>query len=177
MTVFSNAMRRLCAVGAGLSMALVFLIIFGNASRRYLFGNSVSWGEELPIYLTIYGVMFGLAQAYLSDSHIRFTVLTDMLSDRVRRLLFTGVDAVTVVAGIALTWSGIVFGIRRADRDASGLTALADAIAGATGLPALEWLGRMGPWQLAIAFGGALLTIAAMIRFAERLAEFGKAPA
>ncbi len=177
MAMISAAMRRICAFGAGLCMALVFLVIFGNASRRYLFGSSVAWGEELPIYLTIYGTMFGFALAYLTDTNIRFSVLTDALSERARRMLFTAVDAVTVLAGIALTWSGVVFGLRRADRDASGLTSLADAWARATGLPALEWLGRMGPWQCAIAFGGALLTLAAAIRFAERLADLRKGTA
>ncbi len=171
MALVSTAMRRFCAFGAGLCMALVFLVIFGNASRRYLFGEAVAWGEELSIYLTIYGVMFGFALAYLTDANIRFSVLTDALSQRTRRLLFAGVDAVTVATGVALAWSGILFGVRRADRDASGLSSLADSWAQATGLPILEWLGRMGPWQFAIAFGGVLLTISAAIRFCERLAD------
>lgn len=171
MSALPNLLRRVCAFGAGLSMALIFLIIFLNSLRRYVVGRSVPWGEELPIYLSIYGVMFGLAFAYLTDAHIRFSVVTDVLSSRVRHILFLIADIVTVIAGIGLTWAGIVFGIRRADRDASGLTSIADAIAQATGITSLEWLGRMGPWQMAIAFGGALLTLAAIARFTERLSE------
>ena len=170
MRTVSRTLQRLCAFGAGLSMALVFGIIFLNASGRYLFGNSVSWGSELPIYLTIYGVMFGSALAYLTDSHIRFTVLTDLLSEGIRRTLFTVVDVVTFASALALIWSGYAFAASRPQTDASGLTSLADRIAAATGLTWLEWLGRMGPYQAAIAFGGALLAVAAAIRFAERLA-------
>lgn len=169
MTILSRAMNRFCAFGAGLSMALVFLIIFVNAVRRYLVGRSVPWGEELPVYLAIYGVMFGLALAYLSDRHIRFAVISDMLSEGVRRKLFAAIDLVTAGAGVALVFSGIEFASRRPDRDASGITALADWLAQSTGIVALEWLGRVGPYQAAIAFGGALLAVAALVKFAERL--------
>ena len=171
MTALSSILRRICAFGAGASMALVFAIIFVNATRRYTMGVSVPWGEELPIYLTIYGVMFGLALAYLTDSHIRFAVLTDQLSARTRARLYAGVDVVTALTAAALTWSGIALGLRRADRAASGLARAAGDLADATGIAQLEWIGRMGPWQLAIAFGGALLTLAALVRLAERLSE------
>jgi TRAP-type C4-dicarboxylate transport system permease small subunit len=171
MAALSSILRRACAFGAGLCMAAVFVIVFVNASRRYLVGASVPWGEELPVYLTIYGVMFGLALAYLTDSHIRFSVLTDLMPARARARLLAAVDLATAATGAALAWSGVAFGLRRADRAAPGLSRAAGDLADATGIAALEWLGRMGPWQLAIAFGGALLTAAALVRFAERLSE------
>ncbi len=161
--------RRVFGLGAGLSMALVFLVIFCNSLRRYTLGRSVPWGEELPIYLTIYGVMFGLALGYLSDSHIRFTLVIDMLSDRVRRALLIGSDAVTIIAGAALAWAGHAFAMRRGDVTASGLKSTADALASWAGIDALSWLGRVGPYQYAIAFGGALLALAATLKLAERL--------
>ena len=71
MTAVSRIYQRLLASGAGLMMALVFAIIFVNSLRRYTTGKSLSWGEELPIYLAIYGVMFGIGLAYLQDRHIR----------------------------------------------------------------------------------------------------------
>ncbi|MHA7876191.1 TRAP transporter small permease [Roseivivax sp.] len=160
--------RRVFGFGAGLSMALVFLVIFVNSTRRYLVGRSVPWGEELPIYLTIYGVMFGLALAYLHDAHIRFTILVDMLPARAKRRLFMVADVVTVVSGLALAYAGHLFAVRRGDVDASGLKATADALASTTGIEALVWLGRVGPYQYAIAFGGLILAIAAALKLAER---------
>ncbi|MGR3379161.1 TRAP transporter small permease [Salipiger abyssi] len=161
--------RWVCGFGAGASMALVFVVIFFNSLRRYTVGRSVTWGEELPIYLTIYGVMFGLALAYLTDSHIRFTVLIDTLSARVRRVLFLFSDVVTVITGAALAYAGHVFAMRRGDVTASGLKSTADELASSTGIEALVWLGRVGPYQYAIAFGGALLAVAAALKLAERL--------
>jgi TRAP-type C4-dicarboxylate transport system permease small subunit len=150
-------------------MALVFAIIFVNSLRRYTVGQSVSWGEELPIYLTIYGVMFGLALAYLQDRHIRFTVLTDFLSVSVREKLFAAVDLVSFATGVALAFSGHAFAVRRGNLDASGLKSAGNWLAETTGIDALVWVAKVGTWQYAIAIGGALLAVAAALKFFERI--------
>ncbi|MDH3195741.1 MAG: TRAP transporter small permease [Hyphomicrobiales bacterium] len=171
MAVFHRLAHRFFALGAGLSMALVFGIIFVNSLRRYTIGKSLEWGEELPIYLTVYGVMFGVALAYLQDRHIRFTILTDFLSQRARSRLFAAVDLATVAIGVTLAWSGVLFATRRGAVEASGLIGTAKALAQSTGAEWLVHLGRMGTWQSAMVFGGTILAIAAAIRFATRIRE------
>jgi TRAP-type C4-dicarboxylate transport system permease small subunit len=171
MARIDRIVQTILAAAAGTMMALVFLIIFVNSVRRYTTGASIPWGEEAPIYLAIYGVMFGMGLAYLQDRHIRFTVLTDLVSQTLRRRLFAAMDLVTAATGAVLLWSGLAFAARRPDRTASGLIGSARDLAEATGIPALEWLGRMGTWQASIAVGGAILLIVALIRFALRLRE------
>lgn len=169
MSAISRMVQRIYAFGAGLSLALVFVIVFVNSARRYASGRSFPWGEELPIYLTIYGVMFGIGLAYLQDRHIRFSILTDALSNRVKSRLFGAVDLVTIAVGMGLAWSGAVFVARRGAVEASGLIGTAKDMAVATGLPWAEWLGLMGTYQASIAFGGIVLALAGAIRFADRL--------
>lgn len=79
MSTLHRLASRIFGFGAGLSMAPGFGIIVVNVLRRYTVGSAIEWGEELPIYLTIYGVKFGIGLAYLQDRHIRFTILTDLL--------------------------------------------------------------------------------------------------
>ena len=171
MSAIHRLASRIFGFGAGLSMALVFGIIFINSLRRYTLGKSFEWGEELPIYLTVYGVMFGIALAYLQDRHIRFTILTDVLSRQARSRLFAAVDLATAAIGATLAWSGLLFAARRGDVEASGLIGTAKALAEGTGADWLVHIGRMGTWQAAIGFGGAVLVIAAAIRFGTRLQE------
>lgn len=166
----NRAYRRFLATGAGLCMALVFAVVFVNSLRRYAAGRSVEWGEELPIYLTIYGVMFGLSLAYMQDRHIRFTILTDFLPHRMRAALFCAVDLLMVGIGGMLVWSGYGFATRRASIDSSGLIGTARGLVEATGIEALIWIGRVGTYQFAIAAGGLLLMLAAALKFAERRA-------
>ena len=135
-----RAARRIFGFGAGSCMALVFMIIFMNSLRRYTLGRSVAWGEELPIYLTIYGVMFGLALAYLNDQHIRFTIVTDTLRKRVRHVLFAIADVVTFFAGLGLAYAGHVFALRRGSVDSPGLKSTADYLASVSGIDALVFV-------------------------------------
>lgn len=165
----NRLVERILACFAGLSIALVFAIIFVNALRRYTIGKSLPWGEELPIYLTIYGVMFGVALAYMQDRHIRFTLLTDAMSDTLRARLYLVVDALTALSGFGLLMAGHAFATRRGNLDSSGLKSAAGWLHDTTGVEALLWVGKTGTWQYAITIGGALLCLAAVLKFAERL--------
>lgn len=169
MEPINRYVRRIFAFGAGSSLMLIFGIIFLNAVRRYSIGKSFAWGEELPVYLAVYGVMFGIAYAYMTDSHIRFAVISDMLPERVRHWLFAVTDVITIIVGGALVFAGYAFVQRRGNLDSPGLKSTGDWLAEVTGLPALEWIGKVGVWQYAIAFGGVILVIAALLRLIERV--------
>ena len=49
-----------------------------------------------------------------------------------------------------------------------------DWLAETTGVQFLEWIGKVGTWQYAIAIGGVILAIAAGLRLFERLGASGR---
>lgn len=159
----------LFASGASLSMLLLFLIIFFNSVRRYAFGKSLEWGEELPVFIAIYGVMFGMAWAYMQDRHIRFTILVGFLSSQKERWLRILVDLVMIVTGAILTYSGWLFVVKRGGMESSGMINLAKQLRAQTGWDFMIWLGHFYPYQAAIMIGGAMLTLAALLKFFLRL--------
>ena len=165
--LFSN----LCAGGAGLSMLGLFLVIFVNSARRYTLGKSLEWGEELPVFLSIYGVMFGMAWAYLQDRHVRFTILVAFIPRTGIERLYLLVDVVMVFLGGMLAWSGYLFAEKRGAVEASGLINGARALRDATGWDGFVVLGQMYPYQFAMAVGGVLLAIAATLRLLDRVAS------
>ncbi len=160
---------QFAAAGASLSMAVLFLIVFINSLRRYAIGKSFEWGEELPIFIAIYGVMFGIAWAYIQDRHIRFTMLVRFLSESLTRKLYIIVDLVMVVNGVLLTYSGWMFVIKRGRVEASGIINLAKDLKALTGWDSLIWIGHQYPYQAAMVLGGAILAIAALLRLLQRL--------
>ena len=162
---------QFAAAGASLSMAVLFLIVFINSTRRYAIGKSFEWGEELPIFIAIYGVMFGIAWAYIQDRHIRFTMLVRFLSESLIRKLYIIVDLIMVVNGGLLTYSGWMFVIKRGRVVASGIINLAIDFASLTGWDSLIWLGHQYPYQAAMVLGGVMLTIAALLKLLLRLTE------
>jgi len=162
---------QFAAAGASLSMAGLFLIVFINSTRRYAIGKSFEWGEELPIFIAIYGVMFGIAWAYIQDRHIRFTMLVRFLSESLIRKLYIIVDLIMVVNGVLLTYSGWMFIIKRGRVEASGIINLAKDLKALTGWDSLIWIGYQYPYQAAMVLGGAMLAIAALLKLLLRLTE------
>ena len=167
----SRRFSQLAAGGASLSMSLLFLIVFVNSLRRYAIGKSLEWGEELPVFIAIYGVMFGVAWAYLQDRHIRFTMLVHFLSESMTRKLYILVDLIMVLNGIMLTYSGWMFVIKRGRLESPGIINLAKWLKALTGWDGMIWIGHMYPYQAAIVVGGVTLTIAALLKLLMRLTE------
>jgi TRAP-type C4-dicarboxylate transport system permease small subunit len=161
----------LAAAGASLSMAMLFLMVFINSTRRYAIGKSFEWGEELPIFIAIYGVMFGIAWAYIQDRHIRFTMLLKFLSESLIRKLYIIVDMIMVVNGVLLTYSGWMFVIKRGGVEASGIINLAKNLRALTGWDSMIWIGYQYPYQAAMVVGGVMLAIAALLKLLLRLTE------
>ena len=167
----THLFSKCAAAGASLSMAALFLIVSFNSIRRYTIGKSFEWGEELPIFIAIYGVMFGIAWAYIQDRHIRFTILVMFLSESLTRKLYIIVDLIMVVNGVLLTYSGWLFVIKRGRLEASGIINLAKDFRALTGWDSLIWIGYQYPYQAAMVLGGVMLTIAALLKLLLRLTE------
>lgn len=165
----SAAFSRLLAGCASLSMFTVFMIVFVNSVRRYTIGKSVEWGEELPVYIAIYGVMFGISWAYMQDRHIRFTILVGFLPDWLTQKLYILVDLIIIATGGLLTYSGYLFVIKRGGIESSGLINLAKELRTMTGWGDMIWMGHLYPYQAAMIIGGVGLTIAALLRLSMRL--------
>ena len=165
----THLFSKFAAGGASLSMGVLFLIVFFNSLRRYAIGKSFEWGEELPIFIAIYGVMFGISWAYLQDRHIRFTLLVRFLSESLIRKLYIIVDLIMVVNGVLLAYSGWLFVIKRGGIEASGIINLAKNLKTLTGLDSLIWLGHQYPYQAAMVLGGVMLAIAALLKLLQRL--------
>ena len=88
-------------------LAAIVLLIFGNVFMRYVMNASLSWGEELTLWLFVWFVWIGVSYAFHTGDHVRITVLRDVLSERAR--LFADVVIALLVLGflVVLTFECI----------------------------------------------------------------------
>ena len=131
-------------------MALICVIVFINAFSRYVFNSGFAWGEEAAVFAMIFGVMFGSAAAFLNDNHVKFSVILDLFPDKVNFWLARLADLLMVIIGVALTYSGYLFTLRRGKIDSPAI-----------GL-------EMAYFQSAIIVGGALLVIVGLFKLCEQ---------
>ena len=92
----SNAEKVL----ASTLLAAIVLLIFGNVFMRYILNASLSWGEELTLWLFVWFVWLGVSYAFHTGDHVRITVLRDVLSERAR--LYADVVIALLVLGFLI---------------------------------------------------------------------------
>lgn len=154
LTSLRRWLLRINAFGAGLMMLLVFGIVFANAAWRYGAGKSIVWGEDIAVFAMIFGIMFGMALAYLEDGHVRFHFASSLVPKRWHLGHRVLIDILVLLVAIGLTWSAYEFIASRGGRTSPS-----------TGIP-------MGVFQSAVLMGGILLSLSAITmglwRFVEK---------
>ena len=84
-------------------LAAIVLLIFGNVFMRYVMNASLSWGEELTLWLFVWFVWLGVSYAFHTGDHVRITVLRDVLSERARLYADVVIALLVLVFLVVLT--------------------------------------------------------------------------
>ena len=82
-------------------LAAIVLLISANVVMRYILNASLSWGEELTLWLFVWFVWVSVSYAFQQGSHVRITFLRDVVGPRSRRAFEIVVD-LAVIAFLAV---------------------------------------------------------------------------
>ena len=80
----------------GLLLAAIVLLISANVIMRYVLNASLSWGEELTLWLFVWFVWIAVSYAFQQGSHVRITLLRDAVPPRRRRAFEIVVDLLVI---------------------------------------------------------------------------------
>lgn len=67
---------------AALLMAAIVLLISLNVFMRYVLDASLSWGEELTLWIFVWFVWLSASYAFRHRKHVRITVIRDLFGPR-----------------------------------------------------------------------------------------------
>ena len=78
---------RIEEVVAAVCLSVMTVLAFANVVARYVFSASFSFSEEITTYLFVLLSLLGTAIAARRRAHLGLTILTDVVSPKVRRIL------------------------------------------------------------------------------------------
>jgi len=90
------ALIAVLRVAAGTMLALSVIINFANIIGRYVFSVSLSWAEEVMLFLMIGCVFLAAGPVGWMGRHIRMDVIVSMLPPRLRAAFELFSDLVTI---------------------------------------------------------------------------------
>ncbi len=160
MSLLQTVRNGLIAVSrllSALSMMCLFLLVALNAFWRYLGGGSLTWGQDVAIYLMIFGLMVALSWAYLQDRHVNFNLLNNLVPANWRQAQAILIDLTVCATGIGLLISSWYF-----------MNSRGGLISSSTQLP--MWI-----FQLSVPIGSALVSVAALVMLGLRFDANGPA--
>ena len=88
------------------AVALMFVCIAVQVVMRYVFGNALSWSEELALLMFSWAALGGLALGVHEGFHVRLTLVLEPLPAGARAWAVRAIELLTAAFGAYLVWSG-----------------------------------------------------------------------
>ena len=131
---------------ANLCMAGMLVLVCLNVILRYAFGQPLYWGDEVMIYLMILLVFLGFGYMLIENRHVRMTAIMEKLTVRTQNILWVIISLLGIGYFIFLLLASLYITV---DSFQIGF------ISTITGWP-------IGPWQVVICLGLAVLLMASI---------------
>jgi TRAP-type C4-dicarboxylate transport system permease small subunit len=95
--------KNLERVVGGVLLAAIVALITANVFMRYVLNSSLSWGEELTLWIFVWFVWIAVSLAFKRGEHIRITLLFDMLAPRGQKALQVFVNLLIIAFLLTLS--------------------------------------------------------------------------
>lgn len=146
---------------AGLFGGVALLVEGYQVFGRYIDPNlSITWGDEVIVYLIVWAIFLASSQLVRTDGHVRPDLVLRLLPARAQRYVEIGNCLVALVFCVGLTWLGLEITASAFDFDDRS----------STGLSFPMWL-----YYAALPTGGGLMAARYVIRLYRYVFRFDPA--
>lgn len=117
MSSLVRTLLRPLYVIAGIALALMVVIILAQVILRYVFSDSLIWGEEMARFMMIAAALIGAVIAHAHGSHIRFELLEHLLPRAAHRAMMIMSEMITLAIALGLLYAGYELSEFNADQE------------------------------------------------------------
>lgn len=103
-SLLMDILYRLSMWVAGLALLVMVSIIPVGIFARYVLNSALSWPEPVAIICMVTFTFIGAAVSYRAGSHIAVSMMTDRLSEPLRKLCFLLADLMLMAISLFILW-------------------------------------------------------------------------
>ncbi|WP_312118999.1 TRAP transporter small permease [Kosakonia cowanii] len=103
-SLLMDILYRLSMWVAGIALLVMVAIIPIGIFARYVLNSALSWPEPVAIICMVTFTFIGAAVSYRAGSHIAVTMMTDRLSEPLRKVCFLLADLMLMAISLFILW-------------------------------------------------------------------------
>lgn len=103
-SLLMDILYRLSMWVAGIALLVMVAIIPVGIFARYVLNSALSWPEPVAIICMVTFTFIGAAVSYRAGSHIAVTMMTDRLSEPLRKVCFLLADLMLMAISLFILW-------------------------------------------------------------------------
>ncbi len=146
---FANLLDRIIRIATGTLMVILVAIMVAQVFFRYVLNSSLTWSEEVAVYLMIWVVFLGSAILVRRWEHVQIPTIVELCPQRIRIALILFGRLASIICMAVFIWYGTeaFFGNYHAASFTTGIST--------------KWI------KLSIPVGAAFMVLYALIVLAE----------
>lgn len=103
-SLLMDILYRLSMWVAGIALLVMVAIIPVGIFARYVLNSALSWPEPVAIICMVTFTFIGAAVSYRAGSHIAVSMMTDRLSEPLRKVCFLLADLMLMAISLFILW-------------------------------------------------------------------------
>lgn len=103
-SLLMDVLYRISMWIAGLALLIMVAIIPVGIFARYVMNSALSWPEPVAIICMVTFTFIGAAVSYRAGSHIAVSMVTDRLSEPLRKVCFVFADLMLLAISVFILW-------------------------------------------------------------------------
>ncbi len=103
-SLLMDILYRLSMWVAGIALLVMVAIIPVGIFARYVLNSALSWPEPVAIICMVAFTFIGAAVSYRAGSHIAVSMMTDRLSEPLRKVCFLLADLMLMAISLFILW-------------------------------------------------------------------------
>ncbi|MBM4761088.1 TRAP transporter small permease [Bacillus sp. B15-48] len=108
MSILRNIDRYSEKLIIALFMITMTILIFLQVVSRYVFGDSITWTEELSRYLFIWLIFLTIGIGFKENKHIGIDIVLDLLPKTLQKLIRQLTYILVLVLSLLFVWEGYI---------------------------------------------------------------------
>ena len=93
----------------GISVLILSIVTILQVIARFIFSNTIPWGQDIIRLAFVYLVFFGGAYCVFKNEHLNIDIIFNILNEKNKKILTILIDILLIIFFIFLVYYGFIF--------------------------------------------------------------------
>ncbi len=105
---FKNVYTKIIVIICAVICTVILLVDVFQVLSRYVINAGFVFAEDVAVFGMLWMMALGISIGTINHEHLLINVIDSIVSEKTKKIIMFAVDIVLIIAGVMMTWVGIL---------------------------------------------------------------------